>query len=190
MYQNVLLCLSILLAFSSSLLCIENNINKAYLYLLPLFLLILAYLFSSRRLLFTCISIVLCFIFSHEEIKNSKICILCSMMILILIFYAGYNFSKEVILKKNRIIDREVLYCRSMMIKCFGGTVDIYNKGLTKSEVDLLKQLCAYRLNNRELALMFNKSESTVKSQLNSIMNKIGADTRYQLIEMCQLNFI
>lgn len=190
MYQNVLLILSFLITFSTSILCIKSNVSGIILYLIPVVLVFLAYLFKSRRFIFTCLSILYCLILSNSIIHNVLLILLCVLMIVILIFSAGYYVSEGLNSKRANELQDEIMHSRAMMIKCFKATVDIEKKGLTIAEFELLRELCVYRLNNKELGIIFDKSESTIKNQLKSIMNKVGADTRFQLIEMCRLNFI
>lgn len=64
--------------------------------------------------------------------------------------------------------------------------IDPVEAGLTKKELILLENLCLYRESNSDLANRLNKSPNTIKVQLTRIMNKIGAETRYQLIDLCR----
>lgn len=68
--------------------------------------------------------------------------------------------------------------------------VDPIEAGLTKTEMILLESLCIFRESNAELASRLSKSENTVKAQIRKILDKIGADNRYHLIELCRNYFI
>lgn len=87
--------------------------------------------------------------------------------------------------------DRECLYkdrikkLRSYIKELETPILDPATLGLTETEMDLLEVLCLYRESNVELAYRLSKSPNTVKVQLNSIMNKAGANSRHQLIELC-----
>lgn len=67
--------------------------------------------------------------------------------------------------------------------------IDPVTSGLTKAELKLLENLCMYRESNQELSERLGKSENTIKTQLKSIMQKIGVDNRHQLIEACKEYF-
>lgn len=64
--------------------------------------------------------------------------------------------------------------------------IDPVASGLTKAELKLLETLCVYRESNQELSERLGKSGNTIKTQLKSIMQKIGVDNRHQLIEACK----
>lgn len=67
--------------------------------------------------------------------------------------------------------------------------VDPKKAGLTKAELIVLEKLCQYCETNKDLGQRLGKSKDTVKTQLTSIMTKIGADSRYHLIELCKNYF-
>lgn len=62
--------------------------------------------------------------------------------------------------------------------------------GLTKAELIVLENLCIYRESNADLAQRLNKSEHTIKNQLKKVLIKIGADNRYQLVDICKNYFL
>lgn len=64
--------------------------------------------------------------------------------------------------------------------------IDPVSAGLTDAELELLRYLCLYKESNIELSVRLNKSVNTIKKQLSSILNKIGADDRHQLIHLCE----
>lgn len=64
--------------------------------------------------------------------------------------------------------------------------IDPIEAGLTKAELLLLENLCIYRESNIDLGERLGKSPNTIKVQLTKVMEKIGADTRYQLIDLCK----
>lgn len=68
--------------------------------------------------------------------------------------------------------------------------VDPIEAGLTNAELVLLESLCTFRESNAELAVRLSKSENTVKAQIRKILDKIGADNRYHLIELCRNYFL
>lgn len=67
--------------------------------------------------------------------------------------------------------------------------IDPQEAGLTDIEMTLLENLCMYRETNNDLGFRLNKSPHTIKVQLAKIMIKIGADNRYQLIDLCRNYF-
>jgi len=68
--------------------------------------------------------------------------------------------------------------------------VDPIEAGLTNAEMVLLEYLCLFRETNAELAVRLSKSDNTVKAQMRKILDKIGADNRYQLIDLCRNYFL
>lgn len=66
---------------------------------------------------------------------------------------------------------------------------DLTSCKLTKAEMKVLEHLVLYRASNADIAEKLNKSEITVKIQMKSIFDKLGADNRYQVIDLCRYNF-
>lgn len=66
---------------------------------------------------------------------------------------------------------------------------DLSRCRLTKAEMTVLETLVLYRAGNAEIAERLNKSEDTVKIQMKSIFDKLGADDRYHVIDICRFNF-
>ena len=62
-------------------------------------------------------------------------------------------------------------------------SIDPRTINLSKEERNVMDNLCIYRESNDELAYRLNKSVSTLKSQINSILQKSGLHSRYQIIE-------
>ena len=93
---------------------------------------------------------------------------------------------KEEISELNRVIFQAYDYMKHSS-KEF---VDPVKAGLTKTELVVLKNLCIYNESNNELGKRLCKSPNTVKVQFCQIMNKIGAENRYQLIDLCKNYFI
>jgi len=61
---------------------------------------------------------------------------------------------------------------------------------LTVTEKKVIQILCTYRCSNKELASRLKITVSTVKNHLSHIMDKLGVDDRYAVIDMCRNNFI
>lgn len=93
---------------------------------------------------------------------------------------------------KNRIdmLSSELVETRNYLERIDGTFIDPVSAGLTKTEIVLLETLCLYRDSNADLGKRLKKSPNTVKVQLTKIMNKIGAETRYQLIDLCKNYFV
>lgn len=89
-------------------------------------------------------------------------------------FLSQESLYKEKIKRLNHYIDR-----------LESPVIDPSAIGLTRCEMEVLEALCLYRESNYALANRLSKSPNTVKVQLTSIMNKSGADTRHQLIDLC-----
>ena len=60
---------------------------------------------------------------------------------------------------------------------------------ISPAEERVLKVLVKYKASNKEIAERLNISESTVKLHLYNIFNKLGADNRFTVIDLCQYNF-
>ncbi len=67
--------------------------------------------------------------------------------------------------------------------------VDLQKAGITPAEERVLKELVLKRGSNREIAEALHISEATVKLHLYNIFNKLGADSRFTVIDMCKYNF-
>lgn len=78
---------------------------------------------------------------------------------------------------------------QSYLERVDGTFIDPVKAGLTKTEMVLLENLCIYRESNADLGKRLGKSPNTIKVQFTKIMHKIGADTRYQLIDLCKCYF-
>ncbi len=60
---------------------------------------------------------------------------------------------------------------------------------ISPAEERVLRVLVKYKASNKEIAERLNISESTVKLHLYNIFNKLGADNRFSVIDLCQYNF-
>ncbi len=58
--------------------------------------------------------------------------------------------------------------------------------GLTRRERELVPMI-AEGLTNKEIAMLLNVSEQTVKNHVHRMIQKAGASTRLQIVERCQL---
>lgn len=84
---------------------------------------------------------------------------------------------KDKILELENIIDESISF------------VDPLEAGVTAAELVLLQTLCCYGESNIDIGLRLNKSSNTIKRQMVSLFDKIGVDTRCQLIEQCKNYF-
>lgn len=66
---------------------------------------------------------------------------------------------------------------------------DFAKYNLTPSEINVIEVLVRERASNKEISEQLNIKESTVKQHMYRIFNKIGVDTRIQLIDLCEYNF-
>ncbi len=66
---------------------------------------------------------------------------------------------------------------------------DLKGAKITPAEERVLRVLVKYKASNKEIAERLNISESTVKLHLYNIFNKLGADNRFTVIDLCQYNF-
>lgn len=92
--------------------------------------------------------------------------------------------------KENEVLTEYLEDSRRYIRKVDEGCVNPAKAGLTNAELILLKTLCIYRESNIDLGIRLCKSPNTVKVQLTKIMIKIGAESRYQLIDLCKNYFI
>lgn len=196
--MEVLLCFSFILACITSL---YNVIKMIYGYLEihflaggvlfggPIVLLFWGFFKINLRPLLICISLLIYYFISKFYFVLPYFCYLHSLTLFISLFLAGFSLSNRIKSMDIEKYKKELMYNRILLLKCFWYTIDVDLIGLTKSEHEILEYLCIYRANTAEICSKFGKSQSTVKSQLRSIMDKAGADNRYQLIEMCRHNF-
>ena len=68
--------------------------------------------------------------------------------------------------------------------------IDPVKAGLTKAELILLQNLCLYHESNADLGDRLNKSQNTVRNQLQNILIKIGVENRHQLKDVCKNYFL
>ena len=67
--------------------------------------------------------------------------------------------------------------------------LDLEKFGISPAEEKIIRILCLYRCENREIANRLHISVSTVKTHLHHIMDKLGVDDRYAVLDMCRNNF-
>lgn len=84
----------------------------------------------------------------------------------------------------------EVLRSRLREIQATQAPFDIQSRGITFAERKVLRILCVYRASNREIARKLGIAESTVKIHISHIMDKMGVDDRYAVIDLCRYNFV
>jgi DNA-binding CsgD family transcriptional regulator len=61
--------------------------------------------------------------------------------------------------------------------------------GISPAEEKIIRTLCVYRCENSEIAHRLNLSIPTVKTHLSHIMDKLGVDDRFAVIDMCRYNY-
>lgn len=83
------------------------------------------------------------------------------------------NRLKDKLRNMERRLEREV--CRKEQVN-----LDAY--GLTRSEKKIVSTLVRYKVSNREIGSILGIKEQTVKSHLYHVYNKIGIDSRSELI--------
>ncbi|MDC7126187.1 MAG: helix-turn-helix transcriptional regulator [Spirochaetales bacterium] len=66
---------------------------------------------------------------------------------------------------------------------------DLKGLGITPAEERVIKILTIYKASNREIAERLNLAESTVKLHLYNVFNKMGVDSRFDIIDLCQYNY-
>lgn len=67
--------------------------------------------------------------------------------------------------------------------------LDISDRGISPAELKVLECLVKTRGSNVEIGQCLGKSHETVKIQIGHLMDKVGAEDRFHLIELCQYNF-
>lgn len=67
--------------------------------------------------------------------------------------------------------------------------VNLIEAGITPAEERVLQDLVVNRGSNREIADRLHISEPTVKLHLYNIFNKLGVDSRFEVIDLCKYNF-
>ncbi len=148
-------------------------------------------LFKSTILFISSLAVFI-FSFKYNKVSVSRTIIAIFLYFIfalsILIFkFEGLRIKFDQDSSKGRFIKelKGALYLTHLTFK----TVDANHlsemiNGLTKTEIDLLKNLCFYKEGNRALARRMNKSANTIKVQINNIFNKLGVNNRHQLIEL------
>ncbi|QEN05480.1 LuxR family transcriptional regulator [Thiospirochaeta perfilievii] len=179
---------------------ILNHFGLGMLELVILILLLDKYsIFKKRDILKTTILLTLFFILLvTSQLKNNALLIdrlyryIYFILATILITFLKsnnisfkierYTFYKNEIskLKNSLKLNQEILKRVNI------DYIDPLEAGLSVAELEILENLCLYRETNAELATRLKKSTNTVKVQMKSILVKIGAETRYQLIDLCK----
>ncbi len=67
--------------------------------------------------------------------------------------------------------------------------IDLKALQVSPAEERVVRTLCTYRCDNREIAKRLNISVPTVKVHLSRVMDKLGVDDRYAVMDMCRNNF-
>jgi DNA-binding NarL/FixJ family response regulator len=57
--------------------------------------------------------------------------------------------------------------------------------GLSRREREIV-ELLRHRLTNKEIALRLNLSEQTVKNHVHHALRKVGASSRFSIVELCE----
>lgn len=128
-----------------------------------------------------------------QEYTKNLIFFLIFLSTLILIMYdeiAIYVKREKKYKKEIKDLNVTIEQTQEYLKKIDTNFIDPIQAGLTKKELILLESLCLYRESNIDLAQRLGKSPNTIKVQLTRVMNKIGAETRYQLIDLCRHYFI
>jgi len=61
--------------------------------------------------------------------------------------------------------------------------------GLSETEMLLLESLCLHNESIKDLAIRLNKSHHTIKTQLKNIYDKIGVESKVELVKACENYF-
>jgi len=68
--------------------------------------------------------------------------------------------------------------------------IDFVKFGITKTEEKVIEILCTYRCSNKEIADRLDIAVPTVKVHVSHIMDKLGVDDRFAIIDICKNNYI
>jgi len=82
-----------------------------------------------------------------------------------------------------------VLSGRIREIQSTQAPFDLHSRGISPAETRVLRILCLYRASNKYIANRLGIAESTVKVHISHIMDKLGVEDRYGIIDLCQYNF-
>ncbi|QEN03571.1 LuxR family transcriptional regulator [Thiospirochaeta perfilievii] len=133
----------------------------------------------------TFISIVVITVLFKKEILFN----ILPPILFLIVFGASFIIIKyeeiQVYLKKEQLLKEEIFKLKHK-IKEINEFVDPVESGLSQTELLVLESLCKYKETNQDLATRLVKSEHTIKSHIKNILNKIGAENRYQLIDLCK----
>ena len=67
--------------------------------------------------------------------------------------------------------------------------VELSQFGLSEREIEVLRVLVQTRSRNRDIGETLGITERTVKSHIYTVCNKVGVDTRLELVELFRLNW-
>lgn len=87
---------------------------------------------------------------------------------------------------EDRVRDLEQKVSR---FEAVASPVDVGQFGLSEREIDVLRTLVEIRGRNRDVGAMLGITERTVKSHIYGICNKVGVDTRLELVELFRWNW-
>lgn len=82
------------------------------------------------------------------------------------------------------------LECQIETLEKSKESFDLSKCMISPAEMKVLECLVQYNARNAEIGEKLNKAEDTVKVQMRSIFDKVGVETRYQLIDLCRNNFL
>lgn len=146
---------------------------------------------ENYRILKISISLVLIVIINIIALymNNISLWVFLPIFLFAIMFFVSFYiihlemFVEYMQMEKRQKQEITTLKCKLSEITEFINPIEC---GLTEAELELLKLLCTYKGSNADLAQRLNKSVSTIKSQLSKIYNKIGVDSRHQLIDLCE----
>lgn len=135
------------------------------------------------------ISVIVCINIIALKVSNLSWFTFIPIFLFAVMFFVSFYiinfemFMDQLLKEKKQKQEITSLKCKLSEITDY---IDPIECGLTSAELELLELLCLYKGSNADLAERLDKSVSTIKSQLSKIYNKIGCDSRHQLIDLCE----
>ena len=196
---------------SIAIMDVYNSIHGLGLIMLAVFL-AFKYGFLKKKLrlktvLIMTVVFALVMISAHRDYLDSGIMSGLNSVIYLTVFiavtYIIYQDEITAYIKKNREAESEISVLRTerrelkarledldRKIVAITEPIDLNRMGLTNKELEVLEALILYRETEQQLAERLGMSFHTLKNHFRHIRDKLGADNREDIIEMCRNNFV
>jgi len=113
------------------------------------------------------------------------------LILLLIIIWRDMALQQEALKKENLSlrVNYRKLSAQLIELEEDQKPFDLKNVKISPAEERVIQTLTLYKASNREIAERLNIAESTVKLHLYNIYNKIGVDSRFDIIDLCKYNY-